>query len=285
MTAVYFVEGENCPIKKRDIVKVITYRDGKKIKIKNSLQHTNNNLKNYKKLNSEEYIFTPTGEILKYEKRKFKNTESIRKSMNKLNETVLNNFNGDKNELFITLTYAIPETDFDKAVYDLKIFEKKLKKEFQDIDYVAVIEEQQLRKSWHIHMLVKDFKHKTLIIPFEEVERIWNKGSVEVLRIIDKDLKQLSTKEDEEFEWHSPIARVAGYVSKTRSKENIPCNKKCYYKSRGIKLPAETKMNYEEAQIILNENEACLLSEHTLLIKSVITDKILNKVKEEIYLL
>ena len=158
MKGIYFEDGENYHIKNQDIVKLIRYNDGRKIKVKNSLKHKNI-LENYQKLNADEYVHKPTGEIFKYKKGKFKSKNSINRSMNKLKELLTNNFDGGNNESFITLTYEQREENFENAVSDLKKFWVDLKKEYQDLEYVGVIENQQLRCSWHIHMLIKDTKH------------------------------------------------------------------------------------------------------------------------------
>lgn len=282
MTGIYFEDGINYHIKNEDTVKLISYNNGSKIKVKNSLKHMNP-LNNYQKINSEEYVYKPTGEIFYYKKGEFKSKSSIRGSMNKLEDLLRNNFNGGKNEAFITLTYEKREEDFNKTVADLGDFWKSLKKEFQDLEYIGVIENQRLRCSWHIHMLVKDTKHKVLYIPSEEIERIWNKGNVDVARITNKDIKNLvndSTMKDDE---NNAINKVIKYMCKTNSKEEIPRNKKSYHRSEGIKFPTVKKMTYSEAQDVINDDNYCLVLEKTLLIKSAYTDKILNKVKEEIY--
>ena len=41
MKGIYFEDGENYHIKNQDIVKLIRYNDGRKIKVKNSLKHKN----------------------------------------------------------------------------------------------------------------------------------------------------------------------------------------------------------------------------------------------------
>lgn len=282
MKGIYFEDGENYHIKNQDIVKLIRYNDGSKIKVKNSLKHKNI-LENYQKLNADEYVHKPTGEIFKYKKGKFKSKNSINRSMNNLKELLTNNFDGGNNESFITLTYEQREENFENAVSDLKKFWVDLKKEYQDLEYVGVIENQQLRCSWHIHMLIKDIKHKELYIPSEEIERIWNKGNVDIARITNKDIKHMvndSTMKDNE---HNAINKVIKYMCKTRSKEEIPRNKQSYHNSKGIKFPAVEDRPYSEVQDVINNYNYCLVWENTLLIKSASNDKILNKVKEEVY--
>lgn len=129
MKGIYFEEGLNFHIKNEDEVSVICYDSSSKIKIKNCSKH-NDNLMKYRKINSEIYVDTDTGEYFEYIKHEFKTKNSIRRSMKRLEELILNNFNGGKNELFITLTYEDRQADFDKAVSDLGDFWDKLKKEY-----------------------------------------------------------------------------------------------------------------------------------------------------------
>lgn len=287
MNGIYFEEGLNCNIKNDDEVSFICYEGSSQIKIKNCSKH-NENLMKYRKINADACVDMDTGERVEYIKHEFKTKNSIRRSMKRLMELILNNFNGGKNELFITLTYEYRQADFDKAVSDLKDFWKKLKKEFQDLEFIAVIENQEERDSWHIHMLVKDTLHMGLYISEDEIERIWNNGFVDVARITDKGIKHIIggyefQEDDNEEIKKDAIIKIAEYMCKTKSKDNIPSNKKCYYKSRGIKKPTIQKMSYKEAQEILSDINACLVLEKTLLIRSANTDCILNKIKEEVY--
>lgn len=287
MKGIYFEKGQNFHIKNDDEVSVTYYESSNKIKVKNC-SRKNDNLSRYKKRNANECLDMETGEILEYKKYEYKSKSSISRSMKRLREIVSNNFNGGKNELFITLTYEERQTDFDKVVSDLVDFWKNLKKEFQDLEYIAIIENQESRNSWHIHMWVKDTVHRKLYISKDEIERIWNNGFVDVARITDKGIKDIiggyKFQESGNGELKKDaMDKLVDYMCKTKSKDNIPSNKKCYYKSRGIKKPTIQKMSYKEAQKVLDKNNCYLVWEQTLLIRSDYTDSILNKIKEEIY--
>ena len=287
MKGIYFEKGQNFHIKNDDEVSVTYYESSNKIKVKNCSKK-NDNLSRYKKRNANEYLDTETGEIMEYNKHEYKTKNSISRSMNNLREIMPNNFNGGKNELFITLTYEYRQADFDKAVSDLKDFWKNLKKEFQDLEFIAVIENQEERDSWHIHMWVKDTVHRKLYIPKDEIERIWNNGFVDVARITDKGIKDIiggyKFQKDGNGELKKDtMDKLVEYMCKPESKEQIPANKKTYYKSRGIKFPKVDKMKYSKAQKVLDKNNCYLVVEKTLLIRSTNTDSILNKIKTEIY--
>ena len=288
MSRIYFKKGKNYHIKNDDEVKVIEYKNKGEIKIKNC-SNNKNYLKDFKKINGKEYVNMITGEILEYKKNSRRSKNSLSKSMKKLKELSLNNFNGGKNEGFVTLTYEEQETDFDKVVNDLGDFWKSLKNEFQDLEYIGVIENQRIRTSWHIHMLIKDTKHNRLYIPQEEIERLWNKGNVSISRITNKEVNQIlngnDIEDDEEDNIEEDktdsIMKVINYMCKTQSKEDVPIGKNTYHYSKGIKFPSVKKMTYKEAQTLI-ENYY-LISENTLLVTSCNTDKILKKIKEENY--
>ena len=279
MSRVYIKSGKNYHIKKDDYVKVTEYLNKKELKIKNS-SNQNNHLKNFVRLNKEEYLNKKTGEILKYAVNEKRTKRAINNSMKKLNELLKNNFNGDKNEAFLTLTYEGVESDFDNAVKDMGNFWKKLKKEFQDLEYVAVIEEQK-RKSWHIHMLLKNMRHKSIYIPEEEIKRLWKKGNVSISKITKRGIKNALYEEEMSDYAEEPIEKVIRYMCKLKSKENTPKSKKMYYKSRGMKFPKESKMKYDEALKLIDK--CYLYYEKTVLVVSIKTDNIVNKIKLEIY--
>lgn len=291
VNGIYFERGENYHINDKEEVKVYEYGFINQVKVRNCGKSRNNCLSDYKKINKNEYVNLRTGEIKPYEIGEFKSSASLRKSMKRLRELLRNNFNGGKNEIFLTLTYTEEEKDFDNAVNDLQNFGDKLKDKYENLEYVGIIENQELRDSWHIHMLVKDCSGKELIIPKDKITKLWNKGITYISRIKNKDIKYvinaLSINENkkynsEEEDESSAIKKVINYMSKIESKEKIPNYKKTFYRSKGVKYPKVTITNYGELSKILGDNYY-LLSEKTLLIKSVITDKILKRIKEEIY--
>lgn len=281
MHHIYFEEGENYNIKGEKIVKVYEYKGEKSMKVKDCTKPIINSLKNIKRINKNEYMNIETGEVFQYKKREKRNKKSMNRSMNKLDEYLSNNFSGDKNEIFLTMTYEKGEADYDKAVEDLNEFWKKLKREFQDLEYVGIIESQALRKSWHIHMLIKDIGHKELYIPKEELNRIWGKGHIFVSRIVNREMRQILNDLTVGDNNGNAIKKVIKYMCKVNSKEDIPMYKKMYHKSNGIKGPVIKEMKYSDVQ---KELECWnLLSEKTLLIKSDNTDRIIRKIKEEVY--
>ena len=173
--------------------------------------------------------------------------------MKKVTDYTLNNFNGGKNEIFVTFTYENPMNDMEQLKKDYDYFWKRLKMQMQDLEYLYVVEMQEERKSLHIHALIKDTKHSELHIPFEELTRLWNKGFVWVSRINIRDTKKLIIAENKDE--RTAIGRVRKYMTKIRTKENVPKDKNIYSKSKGIIAPNEINIPNKEALQFANENE------------------------------
>ena len=139
---------------------------------------------NIKKLNKNEYVKLSTGEIKKFNYTKNKNIDSLIKTIKHIREIIRCNFNGEKNEIFITLTYKENMQDTEKLYNDFKNFMKRLKYKFKDykFEYIAVAEPQE-RGAWHLHILLKVVNQKSLFLEQEMLLKIWGHGGVFVERI------------------------------------------------------------------------------------------------------
>lgn len=150
-----------------------------------------------KKINKNEYVYIENtnkhekGEICEYKlnKSRKENINSVLKSIKKCKNLINSNFFGEKNELFMTLTYAKNMQDTKKLYEDVKRFLKKLKKYLknQEILYIYVAEPQE-RGAWHAHILLKNLswtnKEVQWYIPKIDIEKMWAfKGFVKVLKI------------------------------------------------------------------------------------------------------
>lgn len=265
MSGIIFEDGKNFKISDEKLVKITEFASSGEIEVQDSSRDTTKYLKLIKKLNHNEYVDRRTGEIKKYNIGGEKSIECIKKSMRKLNKILRNNFDGGANELFITLTSdETPNIEITKKY--LKIFWKKLKRRNKGLEYVAVLEKTKNSQNWHIHMLVKDIEKKKIYIKNEEIEKLWNKGHTKTSRI-----NGIEGKE-----------KIIPYMVKTRTKENIPKGFSCYCKSEGIKEPISKKMIYGEYKEKIGESYY-LKREKTILLRSENTDKILNKVKKEMW--
>ena len=145
------------------------------------------------KLNHGRYYDEKTGEYLvpiydfNLNESKMESKESLRRTFKTLRERINANFFGDKNEIFITLTYrwidGIPMTDEKKLYRDFDLFMKNLKNNLKtDIRYINVVEPQQ-SGAWHCHLLIKAYEVDSLFIPHDDLINWWPHGSVNVKRL------------------------------------------------------------------------------------------------------
>ena len=93
---------------------------------------------------------------------------------------------------------------------------------------------------------------------------------------VEANMHQSEKYEDEEF----GIDRLIDYLCKVRTKEDIPKNCHCYYKSKNVKQPKTEVKKYCEVLNDLKDGYV-LKKEKTTLIKSENTCKILRRVKIE----
>lgn len=244
--------GGDYEIEDNEIIKLTEYAGVKEAKVSKSYPKQNN-LKNCKRLSSTEYYDKRDGKVKKYKLRSYRTKENIQNSMKKARDYLKNNFDGSDNEIFVTLTYADEMRDMNKLKKDYDYFWKRLKKQYQDLEYLYVVEMQENRKSLHLHILLKDPKHSKLFIPHEEIERLWNKGIIWVSRINMKDTIQLLSKENKDEK--TAIGRVITYMTKPETKLSVPRHKNIYSKSNGIVNPKTSKMTKKNANQFCNDND------------------------------
>ena len=175
MGGVYFEEGKNYCISNDKYVKVTRYDNQNEIDIlDNSVRM--NPLKNIRKISKYEYKDLMTNRIYKYNLNEFKSPESVKKSMNKLRKLLNNNFFGNKNELFITLTTeTFVKSDITSMNKYFKKFIRKLKKLYKDkkFEYVYVLESCTMNDDLHIHLLLKDINNRILHIENGIISQLW----------------------------------------------------------------------------------------------------------------
>lgn len=289
MGGIYFDNGDNLPINKEKEVNVTRYSNTDNIDIK-STTVKRNSLKNYRKRNKYEYINLLTGEVLQYTQNDIKTRDAINKSMKKVEKLLKNNFTGADNELFITLTTKDETTDFDTIKGYYTKFWKKLTRKNNQLQGVCVFEMQQTRNSWHIHLMIKDMGHKYLYIQNSYIEEIWGRGFCKTSRINQNIGLKTATEINEEkymneVHWEEEmqnfdIDMVIEYMTKLKTKEQLPSHKNAYRKSKLIRFPQTRKMKYAEAKKLVTDKHQ-LKEEQTVLVKSNSTDAILNVVKTE----
>lgn len=137
-----------------------------------------------KKISAEQYIVIDTGEILDYKKSENRSQaiQSFKRTTKKIRSLINTNFDGSKNEIMVTLTYAENMTDTKKLYKDVEKFIKSFKRKHPDLLYISVIEPQE-RGAWHSHILIKDKTVDNLYVPFTQINEWWKHGSTDIKRL------------------------------------------------------------------------------------------------------
>ena len=141
------------------------------------------------KLPNGYYLNRRTGEIKKYHIHergtRLTNLNSVKRAMLQLRYIIESNFFGDKNELFISLTYSKPQTDIKRLKKDWANFVKKLYRKYPDsnLKYIVIFEPQGKlvdgKPCFHIHFLLKGLVNMDKKILYN----LWPQGFVDIKSI------------------------------------------------------------------------------------------------------
>lgn len=285
-----FEEGENYHISYDAKVKVTSYVDGK-TKVTH-VKTKNNNLAKYRRQNGQ-IINKVTGEIIEYEVPKFKTDKNIKRAIKETVKPLLeNNFRGGSNELFVTLTFKSEMDDFNELTKYFNKFWCRLKYKYKNLDLCCLVvkEMQQTRRSWHLHLILKEQNNKYLYIPNNEMEKIWKYGITKVSRIY-REERYRANEIDEESAMDSKtlfnvedkfhIDKVIDYMCKLKTKSGeIPSSGRLHIQKGKLKLPKVERMNYGDVNNVILK-DATFIREDTLLVKNIDTDSILNCIHTE----
>lgn len=115
-------------------------------------------------------------------KNRVANERTLLNSLKNASLIILNNFCGDDNEMFITLTYAEPQQDVCQMQNDFKAFWRKIKRAYPGCAYIRIAEPNDVG-AWHFHVLVKDFANEKLVIDMEKLIKFWGNGRVHTEKI------------------------------------------------------------------------------------------------------
>ena len=224
-----------------------------------------------KKISKSEYMVIATGEILEYQKHSENRSvdkESLRKTFKKIREIINTNFEGNKNELAFTITYAENMTDTKVLYDDFKNFMKRLKYKYSNVDYMSVVEPQG-RGAWHCHILLKFNDLDKIYIPNKTIEEIWGHGFVSVKAIRsdvdnlgaylsaylgDVELNMNNFKDIRPDGSNVKVVEIDGKKKRFIKGGRLhmyPSGMNIYRCSRGIKQPIKDYMSYEEAKKIV----------------------------------
>lgn len=225
-----------------------------------------------KKIDKDHYADLSTGEIkeFKHIENRSESYNSLRQTFKKIRYLINNNFTGQKNELFLTLTYAENMTDIKRLYLDINKFIKRIRYKYKkqsDIDYLAVIEPQG-RGAWHIHVLVRFNVLKTIFIPNKELSELWGHGFVKIETIQDVDnigaylsayLADVELTDDTLLSAFREETKVVEKELNGEKKKFVkggrlhmyPPSMNLYRKSKGIKFPERKKMSYKNVKKIV----------------------------------
>ena len=141
------------------------------------------------KLPNGNYLNRRTGEVKPYQihehRSRLFNLNSVKRAMLQLRYIIESNFFGDKNELFISLTYSKPQTDIKRLKKDWANFVKKLYRKYPDsnLKYIVIFEPQgklvDEKPCFHIHFLLKGLVNMDKKILY----KFWPQGFVDIKSI------------------------------------------------------------------------------------------------------
>lgn len=286
-----FVRGKNYHIPFEEDVKVTKFKN-RTAKITH-IKTKSNNLSRYRRKGNI-IVDTKTGKRKEVEIPELKTDKMIRRTMKETIRPLLeNNFQGGKNELFVTLTFENNMNDFDELPRIFNNFWNRLCYKYKKLELACIYvkEMQQERRCWHYHLMIKELNGKYLYIPNEKMREIWQLGFTKTNRIttdkkylnieIDEEKTMLNTLNIPSEKFH--IYKVIDYMCKLRTKVGeIPTNGRIHGKKGNLKQPEITRMTYKEANNTILK-EAKLLYENTTLLQNPENDYILNYIHNEIY--
>lgn len=249
-----------------------------------------------KKLSKHEYLNLDTGEIKEFEKTDFRyqNTSSLYKTFKKLRYLINNNFNGSKNELFVTLTYGGDDRPFlkdTKRIYkDFTAMNRRLKNKYGSVDFVRVLEPHADGHA-HLHVLFRFNDFENIYISNDDFFNMWRMGFVTIHSLKNVDnigayvsayLADIELTDKTAFDLvddnqRQEVVEKEGkkYIKGGRLKY-YPVNTQIYNKSKGIVEPERIKMSYKKAKKIAGAGTPTY--EKTLLIEK---DDFSNTIKFE----
>lgn len=141
-----------------------------------------------RKIDDEHYEIISTGEVKEFVHwdNRSKGLNSLRKTFEKLRDTINANVTNPSACLWVTLTYRMengePMTDPDLLYYDFQNFVKKVnqyciaqKRNYGKPEYICVREPQRTG-AWHCHVIFIFPTPNAPYIPNADIEKMWGQG-------------------------------------------------------------------------------------------------------------
>lgn len=231
------------------------------------LSHQNTSSNCIRKINKYEYLDTRTGERKYYDLDKPTDIKDVKRKVRKYEEIVMYNFQGGKNELFITLTCRDKITDL-KVIKDrYKEFLENIQKDYNNLECIALFETTS-NSYWHIHLFLKYVDtSKVLTIPHQDLlNKYWCYGYVHIIRNFNT-FKNLGHSKDSRQE-------------KLERLTNFPKGCRLYSKTRGIKTPPREKKQFKDCPEF-KSSDYSITSAETYMIRN--EEKIVNAITTIMY--
>jgi hypothetical protein len=211
------------------------------------------------------YLNPNNNEVKNYnhKTKRTENETTFFRSKRELNWLILNNFKGDKNEFFLTLTYSEKMDRPSQLSSDFRNFIKRLKTIFKNnlkFEYILV-KEPSMSGSWHLHILLKYelLNHCSIdnISDLKDIiKRNWKKGKSHIKSIDNANkvasylTSHLSNLVIDDCGQDTSDISFTTDTTKTIIKNSrlplYPLNLKIYSSSVGIKKPYSQYMTYKE---------------------------------------
>ncbi|MFR2533691.1 MAG: hypothetical protein ACLTF2_08660 [Clostridia bacterium] len=234
-----------------------------------SMSHQNTSGSCIKRIDKYTYYDKRVDEIKYYDLDKPVSIKDVKRKVRKYEEIVMYNFQGGKNELFITLTCRDKITDL-KVIKDrYKEFLKNIQTDYKDLECIALFETTS-NSYWHIHLFLKYVDtSKVLTIPHQDLlNKYWTYGAVHIIRNFNT-FKSLGHSKDSRQE-------------KLERLTNFPKGCRMYMKTRGIKTPPKEKKQFKDCPEF-KSSDYSITSAETYMVRNEETDKIVNAITTIMY--
>ena len=222
------------------------------------------------KLDKDTYTDKRTGEIKEFEhiENRSQDLDNVAKSLKRLRDLLNANITDTSKCRWVTLTYKENMTDPQKLRKDFEHFNERLREKYGRYEYITAAEPQG-RGAWHLHC-VFIFPDKAPYMANETVAQCWKKGFVTVKSLDSVDnvgaylTAYLGDIELDDMQGMDILESAKGIKEITYKDSNgdiqtkryikgarlcmYPPNFNIYRKSKGIKNPTVTMVEYHEAK-------------------------------------
>jgi len=266
-----------------------------------SLDREANGFQNIVKLSKTEYCNKDTGEVFEYNlnENRGQNIAGLKDTFRKVRDLINTNFTGSGNELHVTLTYAENMTDTKQLHEDFKIFWKRYKRKYDDVEYLSVVEPQG-RGAWHCHVLIRHNGLEKVFVPPDEMSKMWGQGFVKIKSLsgvdnigaylsaylgdieLTDETMQVAVRMQNERKLEIKEVEVEGVkksIIKGGRLHMYPSGMNLYRHSKGIKFPEVHEMSYKDAKKIVGSTSP----NYSRTVTIYDDDVVLNRISYESY--